>query len=72
MYFALIRLHTSRQLTVLFAKLRSLKKPSLYYHRSTGGERAFTLASPVNDMTLNEMISVICRCDLRCPLVETL
>lgn len=54
MYFALIRLDTSRQLTVLFAKLRSLKKPSLYYidRRRTG---AFALVlPPVNDMTLNE------------------
>jgi len=33
---------------------------------------AFALTPLVNDMTLNETISVICRCDLRCPLVETL
>lgn len=71
MYFALIRLDTSRQLTVLFAKLRSLKKPLLYYI-DRGGVSANALASFVNDMTLNETISVICRCDLKCPLVETL
>lgn len=53
MYFALIRLDTSRQLTVLFAKLRSLKKPSLYYiDRQEASTKV--LAPPVNDMTLNE------------------
>lgn len=56
MYFALIRLDTSRQLTVLFAKLRSLKKPSLYYidRRRTGAFALVLPPPPVNDMTLNE------------------
>jgi len=71
MYFALIRLDTSRQLTVLFAKLRSLKK-SLLYYIDREGVSANALAPLVNDMTFNETISVICRCDLKCPLVETL
>lgn len=46
MYFALIRLDTSRQLTVLFAKLRSHKKPSLYYIDRRGNERGVAHAPP--------------------------